>query len=38
MRQFEAAYDDLAITLKYDVEADKLKGESRFRSARTVAK
>lgn len=38
VRQFEEAYDDLAITLNYDVGAGKLKSESRFRTARTAAK
>lgn len=38
IRQFEEAYDDLATTLKYDVSGGKIKEESRFRSARTVAK
>jgi len=38
VRSFEEAYDDLATTLKYDVEAGKLKAESRFRAARTAAK
>lgn len=38
MRQFEEAYEDLAITLKYDVGAGKLKEESRFKAARIAAK
>lgn len=38
LRQFEAAYDDLAVTLKYDVTGGKLKEESRLRAARTAAK
>ena len=38
VRQFEEAYDDLALTLKYDVVAGVFKEESRLRAARTAAK
>ena len=38
VRQFEEAYEDLAITLKYDVGTGKPKEESRFKAARTAAK
>ena len=38
VRQSEEAYDDLAVTLKYDVVAGKMKEESRLNAARTVAK
>ena len=38
VRQFEQAYDDLAMTLKYDVVAGKMKEQSRFQAARTAAK
>ncbi|KAL8730751.1 MAG: hypothetical protein Q9166_003821 [cf. Caloplaca sp. 2 TL-2023] len=38
VRQFEQAYEDLAMTLKYDVAAGKFKEESRFQAARTAAK
>ena len=38
VRQFEAAYDDLAITLKYDAGTGKIKEESRLRAASTMAK
>ena len=38
VRQFEQAYDDLAMTLKYDVVAGKMKEQSRLQAARTAAK
>lgn len=38
VRQFEAAYDDLAMTLKFDVVTGKINEESRSRAARTMAK
>lgn len=38
IRQFEVAYDDLAMTLNYDVAAGNVKVESRFKAARTAAK
>lgn len=38
LRQFEAAYDDLAMTLQYDVATGKVNEESRFKAARTAAK
>lgn len=38
VRQFEEAYDDLAMTLKYDVVTGTKKEESRFQAARTAAK
>ena len=37
-RQFEAAYDDLAMTLKFDAVTGKIKEESKLRAARTMAK
>ena len=38
VRQFEAAYDDLAMTLKFDTVTGKTKEESKSRAARTMAK
>lgn len=38
VRQFEAAYDDLAMTLKFDSVIGKIKEESKLRAARTAAK
>lgn len=38
VRQFEAAYDDLAMTLKFDTVTRKIKEESRLRAARSMAK
>lgn len=38
VRQFEAACDDLAMTLKFDVVTGKIKEESKLRAARTMAK
>jgi len=38
VRQFEAAYDDLAMTLKIDAVTGKIKEESKLRLARTIAK
>ena len=38
VRQFEAAYDDLAMTLKIDAVTGKIKEESKLRVARTIAK
>ena len=38
VRQFEAAYDDLAMTLKFHAVAGKIKEESKLRAARTMAK
>lgn len=38
VRQFEAAYDDLATTLKFDAVTGKIKEESKLRAARTMAK
>ena len=38
VRQFEAAYDDLAMTLKFDTVTGKIKEESKLRAARTIAK
>lgn len=37
-RQFEAAYDDLAITLRSDAVTSKIKEGSKLRAARTMAK
>lgn len=38
VRQFEEAYNDLALILKYDVATGVIKEESRLRAARTAAK
>lgn len=38
VRQFEAAYDDLAMTLKYDAVTGKIRQESKFQAARSIAK
>lgn len=38
VRQFEAAYDDLVMTLKIDAVTGKIKEESKLRLARTIAK
>lgn len=38
VRQLEAAYDDLAMTLKYDAVSGKIREESKLKAARTTAK
>ena len=38
VRQFAAAYDDLAMTLNFDAVTGKIKEESKLRAARTMAK
>ena len=38
IRQFEAAYDDLAMTLKYDAVTGKIREETKLQMARSVVK